>query len=66
MPRKSRLSWELFKYLDGLAATVYWHRGRCLAYGEGVTYWALAEMLRGRADRLEVLGSYPRSDCVEG
>lgn len=24
------------------------------------------EMLRNRADRLEVLGSYPRSDCVEG
>ena len=44
---KSRLSWEFFKYIDGLAATVYWHRGRCLAYGEGVTYWALAEMLRG-------------------
>jgi len=46
---KSRLTWELFKYIDGLAATIYWHRGRCLAYGEGVTYWALAEMLRGRA-----------------
>ncbi len=46
---KSRLSWEFFKYLDGLAATTYWHRGRSLAYGEGVTYWALAEMLRGRA-----------------
>ena len=46
---KSRLAWELEKYLDGLSQLVYWHRGRCLAYGEGVTYWALAEMLRGRA-----------------
>jgi tetratricopeptide (TPR) repeat protein len=46
---KSRLAWELEKYLDGLTQVVYWHRGRCLAYGEGVTYWALAEMLRGRA-----------------
>ena len=27
----------------------YWHRGRCLAYGEGVAYWALAEMVRMRA-----------------
>jgi predicted ATPase/class 3 adenylate cyclase len=45
---KSRLAWELEKYLDGLTQVVYWHRGRCLAYGEGVTYWALAEMLRGR------------------
>jgi predicted ATPase/class 3 adenylate cyclase len=50
---KSRLSWEFFKYIDGLAATAYWHRGRCLAYGEGVTYWALAEMIRGRAEILE-------------
>ena len=28
---------------------VWWHRGRCLAYGEGVAYWALAEMVRMRA-----------------
>jgi class 3 adenylate cyclase/tetratricopeptide (TPR) repeat protein len=46
---KSRLSWELFKYIDGLTETAWWHRGRCLAYGEGVTYWALAEMIRARA-----------------
>jgi class 3 adenylate cyclase len=46
---KSRLAWEFYKYFDGLAETVYWHRGRCLAYGEGVTYWALADMVRMRA-----------------
>src|SRR5580704_7043218 len=46
---KSRLSWEFFKYIDGIAELVYTHRGRCLAYGEGVTYWALAEMVRMRA-----------------
>jgi class 3 adenylate cyclase/tetratricopeptide (TPR) repeat protein len=50
---KSRLSWEFFKYMDGLQRTFRWHRGRCLSYGEGVTYWALAEMVRGRADILE-------------
>ncbi len=50
---KSRLSWEFSKYLDGLMETVRWHRGRCLAYGEGVTYWALAEMVRSRAGILE-------------
>ena len=43
---KSRLAWELFKYLDGITQDVVWHRGRCLAYGDGVTYWALAEMVR--------------------
>jgi class 3 adenylate cyclase/tetratricopeptide (TPR) repeat protein len=45
---KSRLGWEFYKYFDGLADTVYWHRGRCLAYGDGVTYWALADMIRMR------------------
>jgi class 3 adenylate cyclase/tetratricopeptide (TPR) repeat protein len=46
---KSRLAWELYKYLDGISQDVVWHRGRCLAYGDGVTYWALAEMVRMRA-----------------
>ncbi|MGZ4339163.1 MAG: tetratricopeptide repeat protein [Gaiellaceae bacterium] len=47
---KSRLAWEFEKYIDGLAEFFWWHRGRCLAYGEGVAYWALAEMVRMRAD----------------
>jgi class 3 adenylate cyclase/tetratricopeptide (TPR) repeat protein len=46
---KSRLEWEFDKYTDGLIETLWWHRGRCPAYGEGVTYWALAEMVRMRA-----------------
>ncbi len=50
---KSRLAWELYKYMDGLSGVFRWHRGRCLSYGEGVAYWALAEMVRGRADILE-------------
>jgi tetratricopeptide (TPR) repeat protein len=45
---KSRLAWEFYKYFDGIEQTVYWHRGRCLAYGEGVAYWALADMVRMR------------------
>ena len=28
--------------------TVLWHLGRCLSYGDGVAYWALAEMVRQR------------------
>jgi class 3 adenylate cyclase/tetratricopeptide (TPR) repeat protein len=46
---KSRLGWELEKYVDGLNDTVLWHRGRCLSYGDGVAYWALADMVRMRA-----------------
>ncbi len=50
---KSRLAWEFFKYVDGVTETVWWHRGRCLAYGEGVAYWALNEMVRMRAGIVE-------------
>ncbi len=50
---KSRLSWEFEKYVDGLIDDVWWHRGRCLAYGEGVAYWALAEMVRMRCRIVE-------------
>src|SRR3954447_22868072 len=45
---KSRLAWEFYKYFDGITQLTYWHCGRCLAYGEGVTYWALADMVRMR------------------
>ncbi len=45
---KSRLGWEFFKHIDGLAEGVWWHRGRCLSYGEGVAFWALAEIVRQR------------------
>jgi tetratricopeptide (TPR) repeat protein len=50
---KSRLLWEYYKYIDGVEQVVRWHQGRCLSYGEGVAYWALAEMIRGRAEILE-------------
>jgi class 3 adenylate cyclase/tetratricopeptide (TPR) repeat protein len=45
---KSRLGWEFEKYADGLVEDMWWHRGRCLSYGEGVTFWALAEIVRQR------------------
>jgi class 3 adenylate cyclase/tetratricopeptide (TPR) repeat protein len=51
---KSRLAWEFSKYIDGLIETVYWHRGRSPAYGEGITFWALGEMVRERCELLEM------------
>jgi class 3 adenylate cyclase len=45
---KSRLGWEFEKYSDGLASELWWHRGKCLSYGEGVAFWALAEIVRQR------------------
>ena len=45
---KSRLGWELEKYVDGLADDVYWHRGSCPRFGEDTAYWALTEIVRAR------------------
>ena len=39
---KSRLAEEFLRTLDG--ATVV--RGRCLSYGEGITYWPVTEVLK--------------------
>ncbi|MGH2446261.1 MAG: adenylate/guanylate cyclase domain-containing protein [Candidatus Limnocylindria bacterium] len=45
---KTRLSWEFLKYIDGVTESVYWHQGRSPAYGEGISFWALGEMVRMR------------------
>ncbi|HTC85382.1 MAG TPA: adenylate/guanylate cyclase domain-containing protein, partial [Candidatus Acidoferrum sp.] len=50
---KSRLAWEFLKYIDGLADTVWWHDGRSPAYGDGISFWALGEMVRERCQLLE-------------
>jgi class 3 adenylate cyclase/tetratricopeptide (TPR) repeat protein len=50
---KSRLAWEFEKYADGLSAFNWWHRGRCLAYGDGVAFWALSEAVRARLGLVE-------------
>jgi class 3 adenylate cyclase/tetratricopeptide (TPR) repeat protein len=43
---KSRLAAELVERIGAKARTV---RGACLAYGEGITYWALAQIVRDLA-----------------
>jgi class 3 adenylate cyclase/tetratricopeptide (TPR) repeat protein len=50
---KTRLAWEFLKYIDGLVETVRYHDGRSPAYGEGISFWALGEMVRQRAGLLE-------------
>ncbi|MGI8420847.1 MAG: AAA family ATPase, partial [Gaiellaceae bacterium] len=45
---KSRLAAE---FLSGLEATVV--RGRCLSYGEGITYWPVVEVLKQLGTRPE-------------
>ena len=47
---KTRLGWEFSKYTDGLAEACRWHAGKCVSYGEGVAYYALAEAIRSRLE----------------
>jgi class 3 adenylate cyclase/tetratricopeptide (TPR) repeat protein len=50
---KSRLIGELFRYVDGRPELVTWRQGRCLPYGEGITFWALGEILKAHTGVLE-------------
>ncbi|WP_246136337.1 adenylate/guanylate cyclase domain-containing protein [Leekyejoonella antrihumi] len=45
---KTRLGWELRKYIDGLPQLLLWHWGRCLSYGDGVAFSALSTAVRSR------------------
>ncbi len=58
---KTRLRREFFNYIDGLADTFLWHSGRCLSYGDGVAYWALAQMVR---QRLGITEDAPAHDAA--
>ena len=46
---KSRLTHEFTSWVEAADPPARVMRGRCLPYGEGVTYWPLAEILKGYA-----------------
>jgi predicted ATPase/class 3 adenylate cyclase len=46
---KSRLVFELSQIVEADPELVTWRQGRCLAYGEGVTLWALGEIVKAQA-----------------
>jgi class 3 adenylate cyclase/tetratricopeptide (TPR) repeat protein len=46
---KSRLVAELARHVDSLTEVVTWRQGRCLPYGEGITFWALGELVKAHA-----------------
>ena len=50
---KSRLVAELGRQLDRSTDLVTWRQGRCLPYGEGVSFWALGEIVKAHAGILE-------------
>ena len=51
---KSRIVAELARARPGDdARAVTWRQGRCLPYGDGVTFWALGEIVKAQAGILE-------------
>src|SRR3954452_3223970 len=50
---KTRLTAEFRGWVDDQPEIVFWRQGRSLPYGEGITYWALGEILKAQAGILE-------------
>lgn len=46
---KSRLLRELLRRLDLGSDLVAWREGRCLPYGDGISFWALGEIVKAEA-----------------
>ena len=50
---KSRLVAELRAHVEDEPEITTWRQGRVLSYGEGVAFWALAEIVKQQAGILE-------------
>jgi class 3 adenylate cyclase/tetratricopeptide (TPR) repeat protein len=50
---KTRLLAEFRAWVDDRPELVYWRQGRCLPYGDGITFWALGEIVKAHAGILE-------------
>lgn len=49
---KSRLAAEFFAFTHDIPDLTYWRQGRCLPYGQGITFWALGEIVKAQAGML--------------
>ena len=50
---KSRLVFELFRNVSQDREPLTWCQGRCLPYGDGVSFWALGEAVKAQVGILE-------------
>jgi class 3 adenylate cyclase/tetratricopeptide (TPR) repeat protein len=50
---KSRLVREFHAFVDWQPERARWRQGRCLPYGEGISFWALGEIVKSQAQILE-------------
>jgi class 3 adenylate cyclase/tetratricopeptide (TPR) repeat protein len=62
---KTRLTWEFQGFIDDEPDLVYWRQGRCLPYGEGITFWALGEIVKSHAGIVENDGPGQAADKLE-
>ena len=46
---KSRQVWELYQQVEQGTELLVWRQGRSLPYGDGITFWALAEIVKAHA-----------------
>ena len=54
---KSRMLHELLTLVEEMPELITWRQGRCLSYGEGVSLWALGEIVKAQAGILESDGA---------
>ena len=59
---KSRLVWELMQAVERDPDFILWRQGRSLPYGDGVTYWALGEMVKAQAGILDSDSAHEAGD----
>lgn len=62
---KSRLVMEFLAHVDDQPDTTTWRQGRCLPFGEGVTFWGLSEIVKAQAGILWSDGAREASEKLE-
>jgi class 3 adenylate cyclase/tetratricopeptide (TPR) repeat protein len=62
---KSRIVAELAASVDRRPELITWRQGRCLPYGEGITFWALGEILKAHTGILESDDASTAADKLE-
>jgi DNA-binding SARP family transcriptional activator len=62
---KSRLVFELFSHLEQEGEAVTWLQGRCPSYGDGVSFWALGEIVKAQVGILEADSSVEAAEKLQ-
>jgi class 3 adenylate cyclase/tetratricopeptide (TPR) repeat protein len=63
---KSRLIRELHRHVQTSSEHTVWRAGRCLPYGDGISFWALAEIVRAHAGIRETDDQASISEKLDG